>query len=263
MPQVDALPNSRAARSVEAIRQAASRSGIDFDYLLQQARLESGLNPDAAARTSSATGLYQFIDQTWLGTLRRHGDQHGLGWAATAIRRGNNGRFYVDDPALRRQIMDLRRNPETAAAMAAALAIDNRNALQRHVERPIENVDLYLAHFLGAAGASRFLTEHARNPGASGAAMFPEAASANRSIFYNRGMPRSLDEIRDGFIRRMGQAARLPYPAASGAPPPPRPEPGMMSGPRPSQIAAKSPADPQHAMVLARLAYMTLAELEG
>src|SRR3546814_1953954 len=63
-----------------AIAQASRRTGMDFGYLYKQARIESGLRPDAKARTSSATGLYQFIDQSWLAALKRHGAKHGLQW---------------------------------------------------------------------------------------------------------------------------------------------------------------------------------------
>ena len=65
-----------------AIAQASQATGIDFDYLLGQAQLESGLNPTARAGTSSATGLYQFIDQSWLGVVKQHGSDYGLSWAS-------------------------------------------------------------------------------------------------------------------------------------------------------------------------------------
>src|SRR3546814_1504813 len=59
-----------------AIAQASRRTGMDFGYLYKQARIESGLRPDAKARTSSATGLYQFIDQSWLAALKRRSEEH-------------------------------------------------------------------------------------------------------------------------------------------------------------------------------------------
>lgn len=188
-----------------AIRLASARTGVDFDYLFSQARIESSLNPNARARTSSATGLYQFIDQTWLATVDKHGAQHGLGWAASAIQRGPNGRYHVADPATRRAILDLRRQPEAASAMAAEFAADNRDHLESRLGRPAEPVDLYLAHFLGAGGATRFLRAHDANPDVSGAALLPAAARANRSIFYDRnGSPRSVGEIRERFAARLG-----------------------------------------------------------
>src|SRR3546814_18705280 len=68
-----------------AIAQASRRTGMDFGYLYKQARIESGLRPDAKARHSSATGLYQFNDQSWLAATKRHGAKHGLQWAADCI----------------------------------------------------------------------------------------------------------------------------------------------------------------------------------
>jgi len=188
-----------------AISQASARTGVDFTYLFNQARIESSLNPNARARTSSATGLYQFIEQTWLGTVRRHGAEHGLDWAANAIQRGSNGRYYVADPQMRRAILDLRRNPEASAAMAAEFASDNGRYLESRLGRPAESVDLYLAHFLGAGGAARFLRAHDANPDGAAAAVLPAAARANRWVFYNRnGTPRSFTEIRERFAARIG-----------------------------------------------------------
>lgn len=201
-----------------AIQQAAARTGVDFGYLMSQARVESGLNPNARARTSSATGLFQFIDQTWLGTIQRHGANHGLGWAADAIRRGPNGRYHVADPAMRRAILDLRRQPEAASAMAAEYASDNRDYLEGRIGRSAEPVDLYLAHFLGAGGAAQFLRAHDRNPDGAAAAILPAAARANRPIFYDRsGAPKSFAEIRAHFAERIGDGA-APAPAAPAVP---------------------------------------------
>jgi hypothetical protein len=194
-------------RVTAAIQLASARTGIQFDYLLNQARVESSLNPEARARTSSATGLFQFIEQTWLGMVKQHGAAHGLGWAADSIQRGRNGHYYVADPQLRRQILDLRRQPEASSAMAAELASDNGRYLASRLGRPALPVDLYLAHFLGAGGAARFLRAHDSNPGAAAAAMLPAAARANRAVFYNRdGSARSFAEIREHFAERMGGA---------------------------------------------------------
>lgn len=189
---------------VSAIRSAADRTGINFDYLYHQARLESGLNPAAAARTSSARGLFQFLDQTWLATVSRHGAAHGLGWAASAISRGGNGRFAVADPETRQRILNLRNDPAAASAMAGAFARDNRDYLAERLGRPIQAIDLYIAHFLGPAGAANFLSALATNPGQSAAQLMPAAAAANRPIFYHAGIPRSVAEVRDVLAVRMG-----------------------------------------------------------
>jgi len=214
--------NGAAARErvVGAIRNAAASTGVEFSYLLGQARIESSLNPEARARTSSATGLFQFIDQTWLGTVKQHGAEHNLGWAADAIRRGHNGRYYVADPEMRRAILDLRRQPEAAAAMAGEFASDNRQYLESRLGRPAQPVDLYLAHFLGAGGAARFLRAHDANPEVAAASILPGAARANRWVFYNRnGTPRSFSEIRERFADKLDGGAMPSNPARPDLPP--------------------------------------------
>lgn len=190
-----------------AIAQAASRTGVDFDYLYNQARIESSLDPAARARTSSAAGLYQFTKQTWLQVVKAHGSKAGLGWAAEAIDQTANG-YQVSDPAMRSAIDNLRYDPELSSAMAASFASDNRDRLEASLGRPAESVDLYLAHFLGAKGASDFLGAMADDPAAAAAPMFPAAAAANRSIFYAPdGSARSLGEIRDNFAVKLAGAA--------------------------------------------------------
>lgn len=170
-----------------AIARAASATGVDFGYLLAQAKLESGLDPTARARTSTATGLYQFTGRTWLKTLARHGADHGLDWADEAV---DNA---ASNPALRRQLLAMRNDPQLSALLAGDLANDNRASLQATLGRDPDNAELYLAHFLGADGAGRFLTGLASNPDASAADLLPTAAAANRNIFFSRsGAPRSL-----------------------------------------------------------------------
>lgn len=189
MSEVQAIAGS-PVRS--AIARAAERTGVDFDYLLAQARLESGLDPTARARTSSAAGLYQFLGGTWLNMLEQHGAENGLGWAAQAIERGR-----VADPSMRSQIMALRFDPQASALMAAELASDNRDALRPVLGRDPDASELYLAHFLGQAGASQFLNALRDDPGQSAASLFPAAAAANRPIFYGAGGARSVGAVMD------------------------------------------------------------------
>lgn len=203
MGEITAIGGEGRVRA--AIARAAQATGIDFDYLLAQAKLESNLNPAARARTSSATGLYQFLGATWLDTLDRHGAEHGLGWAADAIARSGKG-AAVGDPVLRAQIMALRLDPETSALMAAELAGDNRASLVASLGREPDPAELYLAHFLGADGAGRFLDALGRNPGQAAAAIVPDAAAANRAIFYANGAPRSLTEVMDLLRGRLNGA---------------------------------------------------------
>ncbi|WP_404482799.1 lytic transglycosylase domain-containing protein [Novosphingobium sp. BL-52-GroH] len=172
-----------------AIAQAAEATGVDFRYLMAQAKLESSLDPTARAATSSAAGLYQFTSGTWLSTLGRHGAEHGMGWASDAIQGGNL------DAATRAQVMGLRYDPQASALMAGELAADNRADLTARLGREPDASELYLAHFLGSAGAGQFLEALADDPGQSAAAILPKAAAANRSIFFASGVPRSVGQV--------------------------------------------------------------------
>src|SRR6476659_6620488 len=101
-----------------AIRDAARSTGASFDYLLATARAESGLNPSASAGTSSARGLFQFIDRTWLATLKQAGPGLGYGRYADAITQDAHGHYRVADPVMRQKISALRDDPAANAAMA-------------------------------------------------------------------------------------------------------------------------------------------------
>lgn len=189
---VDALALSSGVTA--AVQLASVRTGIDFNYFYSQAKTESGLNPDAAARTSSARGLYQFTGGTWLDTIRRHGTKHGLAWAAAAVTNGSAAR----DPAVKAAILDLRRDPVTSAHMAGAYAADNSAKLEAGLGRTATSTDLYMAHFLGAAGALRFLKAKAADPGATAALVSPAAARSNHSVFFAaNGNARSLAAVYD------------------------------------------------------------------
>lgn len=195
MPTVSSVQQGNTAGQVTgAIARASAATGIDFQYLVAQARLESGLDPQAQARTSSAAGLYQFINSTWLETVDRHGAEHGLGWAEQAITR-SGGRASIADPATRSQVLALRHDPDAAALMAAELARDNAAQLQGFLGRQPDHAELYLAHFMGAGGAQDFLGSLQRDPSQVAAALFPTQASANRAIFYDDGRARSVGEV--------------------------------------------------------------------
>jgi Transglycosylase SLT domain len=189
---------------LSGIQQASAETGVDFAYLMAQAAKESGFNPDAKSKASSAAGLYQFVEQTWLSVVRKHGADHGLGEMASKIKLGEDGKLRVSDPALRKEILDLRRDPAIAAVMAAEHAADNEQRLSAKLDRDVEPADLYLAHFLGLNGATNFLRNMASNPDQGAADVFPKAAASNRSIFYRTdGSQRTLQEIYDRFESRM------------------------------------------------------------
>lgn len=166
------------------MRRAADETGVDFQYLLKTAKRESSLNPALQAKTSSATGLFQFIEQAWLATLKNDGPEFGLKQYSNAIQKTADGKFTVSDPKLRTEILSLRKDPDISAKLAAGLTRRNADYLENLTGKKPGDGELYIAHFLGAKGAGDLILATNVNPALKAAEIFPEAAKANHAIFF-------------------------------------------------------------------------------
>lgn len=195
------------------LRQAAQDTGTDFNFLLQTAARESNFDVRAEASTSSASGLFQFIEQTWLGVMHRRGAEHGYEDAASQISRDANGRYVVEDPVQRQRILDLRFDADASARMAGELAAENAAVIETRVGRPASTGELYAAHFLGAQGAASLIEAAERDPQGRADQLFPAAARANRPIFYEGGRARSTQEV---LASLTGERATPQIPAGAG-----------------------------------------------
>ena len=194
LPGTTGAPDATTPDVRAAIARASQATGVDFSYLLAQARLESGLDPKARATTSSASGLYQFTNATWAQTLGRHGD--ALGGVAGLGTGSGSVAAALHDPAQRARLMALRSDPGAASMMAAELAGDNQTALTGALGRAPDASELYLAHFLGPDGATKFLAGLSTDPSQSAAALLPKAAASNNGIFYDAsGNARSVGDV--------------------------------------------------------------------
>lgn len=228
---------------VKGIRRASRAAGVDFGYLMAQAARESGFRPDAKARTSSASGLYQFVESTWLDLVRRHGADHGIA-----------------SDAPRSELLALREDPSLAAAMAAEYARENKTTLEAALGREAGRPELALAHFLGAGGAVRFLKGLEASAGTEAAGLLPEAASANRAVFYRGdGTPRSLGEIWQDFSQRIEREAA----SWTGPPGPAAPATPSVAAAPAEQATSASAAAPRGLVQAPRLSRPTLAMLDA
>ncbi len=194
-PQVGALPDPREPvtfgsvtvprRIVELILRAAAATDVDPVYLMALADKESGFIPDAQAPTSSAAGMFQFIEATWLETVKTFGARHGLAAEAARIE-------FVDDRAMvpssadRERILALRHEPYLAAVMAAEMLKRHRAEVGFRIGRDLKPSEFYLPHFLGPQGAGQLLELAGSKPRENAAEMFPAAARANKSIFFEK-----------------------------------------------------------------------------
>jgi len=208
------LSAARAASPLDvlaAIKAASRETGSDFSYLLATAQRESNLDSTAKSKSSSAAGLFQFIDQTWLSLIKRHGAEHGLGQYADAISRTESGRFVVASPETKSAILALRQDPEISALMAGEAAAATKQSLECALGRTVCAGELYAAHFLGEGSARRLIGLNEQNPGARADLAFPEAAKANRNVFYHSdGRAKTIGEVH---AWAMGEPAVSPAPA--------------------------------------------------
>jgi hypothetical protein len=155
---------------MSAIRTASAATGADFDYLVKTAQRESNFDPSAKASTSSATGLFQFTEGTWMEVLERYGAKHGV------------------DPSnlTDKAKLGLRTDADLSARMAGELARENGKILGKKLGRPATSAELYTAHFMGPQDAARLIQAARRNDAGSAAEFFPRAALANENVFRGK-----------------------------------------------------------------------------
>lgn len=168
-----------------AVLEAAARTGVDPAYLCALADKESGWSTEARSSSSSAVGLFQFLEDTWLRMVKSHGASWGLADEAAAISIGARG-ARVADAALRSRILELRRDPWYAAVLAAEMLKRDRALVGGRLGRELNATEAYLAHFLGPAGAGRILSPGRGHARSTAARILPASAKANRSLFYER-----------------------------------------------------------------------------
>lgn len=141
------------------------------------AQAESGGNPNAKAKNSSASGLYQFTNDTWNAGVQRWGKELGVS--------------HKD-----------KNNPEAQEAMMGKLVESNSQYIQSKLGIEPNGGQIYLAHFMGAPAAVKLMKNY--GTGASAAQLFPKAAKANQSIFFNKGKPRSVEDVYAVITNKVG-----------------------------------------------------------
>jgi hypothetical protein len=199
-----------------AIKQASTVTGANFDYLLDTAMRESGLKPQAKSDSSSATGLFQFVSQTWLGLIKQHGAQYGLGSYASAISQDSDGHYQADNAADRRAILALRNDPRISALMEGEYANASKATLETTLGRNVCGGELYAAHFLGPGTACKLIKMSDATPNASAASAFPQAAEANKNVFYHAdGSPKTVREVYDWTMKQPSATQILPRQAGA------------------------------------------------
>lgn len=207
------IPTQAAA----AIRLSALTTGADFGYMMKLAYAESTFDPEAGAATSTAQGLYQFIEDTWVQTISRYGAEHGMGVLARhfKVQPDMNGTMVgrSENPWMRIAALGLRDQPQLAGLMSAELQLHNEFLIECALGRDLDDAELYMGHFMGHDAAYEFLRTYDNAPSTNAAAAFPAAARANEGVFYSGGAARSMAGVVELFERKFNRydLADRPY----------------------------------------------------
>lgn len=175
-----------------AIERGAEVTGVSPDYLRRTAIAESGLRSAISAEASSAQGLYQFLEGTWLATVHRYGSGLGLSRAVSAIEIDASGHARVTDPNARADILALRTDPLISTALAGMLTRENAARLAASGLGAVDDGSLYAAHVLGARGAAILYGRLLHRPQDRAARSFAAAAYSNPALFRVEGRPISV-----------------------------------------------------------------------
>lgn len=200
--------------TLKGIQTASAESGVSFHYLLAKAAQESGFDSNAQAKTSSASGLFQFTRGTWLDMMRRQGDDLGFGDLAAQVKESATGRLTVLNEDAEIQILAMRHDADISSKFAALFAEDNSKTLKIALGREASPGELYLAHFLGAWGAAALMTASEQEPTKPAVNLLPAAAHANKNVFFSAdGVSRSaagvVSWLKDKFAERLDETADI------------------------------------------------------
>jgi hypothetical protein len=175
----DNLPDGEKAGALTRFKSAY----VGADYYSALRAQESGGNDAAGAKSSSAQGRYQFTAGTWERMIAQH-PELGL----TPDGRADAGQ---QEKAVR------------------ALTGDNAQALRFAGLEP-SPANLYMAHFLGDAGAVKFLQALQTSPSADAAALFPAAAKANPEVFNGKTLAQVYSAQTRRFVDLADKSAANP-----------------------------------------------------
>lgn len=167
--------------------------GTSFERLVDRiVSIETQGNPNAKNRHSTALGMGQFVDDTWLELIRAH-------------------RRELFTGRTDKEVLTLRRSPGLSREMTRRFIERNATALAKH-GLPITPSTLYLAHFAGPAGAIAVLTSPGEADAATVIASADSRAEITRSKILNgnpflRGF--TVDDLKTwANVKTEGLAAR-------------------------------------------------------
>ena len=183
---------NQSTEIIDTLHQVSQETGADFQQLIITAMIESDLGRVTISSKSTARGVYQFIEPTWLVLMKRYGNRIGYQSYADAIT--FNAETHHPEVKggipLRQKILDLRYDNRISALLKTYQAQDEKRVLARFKNgQNITVTDHYIAHMLGLSLArtfyklkqseSDYILAHLKDSN------FRQAVQLNRSFFYD------------------------------------------------------------------------------
>lgn len=205
------VPQPKGSGSWAAVKDtilaAAKLVGVDPGLMAGMAAQESGFKVDAAAKKSTAKGLFQFLDGSWGDMMRKYGSKYGI-------------------PPGTHQF-----NAAANAILGAQFIKDNIEGLSK-INPNVQPGDAYLAHFLGLGGARKAFQA---GDSANAASVFPKAAASNKELFAGATIGILRQRLTDKMIKQH-RAFNVDVPIGNG---------GLTSaGQTPPPVATPTPETP-------------------
>lgn len=152
---------------IRIIRDAATTVGIRPDWAVAIAKTEAkDLSPDSKNPRSSASGLFQFTDETWKESVGKWGKKHSV----------------LDD-----DVFDANSN----SVMGAEFTKSNMEKLSKLLGREPTLSEVYLAHFSGFTGASKVLSKIKDNPNVLASEVWSKKAQEQNPTIFKEGIKAS------------------------------------------------------------------------
>lgn len=183
-----ALANLRKAPAdvQQGLTMAAEASGVAATWLAEIANAESGFNPAAKNPNSSATGLYQFTDATWISALRK----------SEKVLKERYGVTQDFSKFTKEQMLAMRADPVLQSVVMGEFTFNNITALEEKLGgQHIGLKDAYLAHVMGVDGAAKLIRAMEVNPNAPAEVLFAKEAKANPALFAGKSMAEAYATI--------------------------------------------------------------------
>ena len=179
---------------IDALFTATQETGVSFELMAIKAMIESNLGANTIAAKSTARGVFQYIDSTWLSLIKRHGKHIGYASYADALEydpKTKRYNTYKNASISHEDILNLRDDAKASALIKAYQIIDEQAVLKEYKEGNAPTItDHYIMHMLGLPLSRTFYRLKNSNspilPANLKNGMFSQAIALNPYFFYDK-----------------------------------------------------------------------------